>query len=98
MGFAFVRTLRTQTSERFLLQSDASQDAAVLDVHYLIDGNVTGTLVIVDDSLLIQETMQALMQFIDESLFPTASFDEKSLSFTVVQGKLIGQFENEKQA
>lgn len=98
MSFAAVRTVRTLTSERFLLQSNAAEEGAVLDVHYLADGNVIGTVVILDDSLLTQETMQALMRFVDESLFPAVSFDEKTLSFTVVHGKMIGHFENEKHS
>ena len=94
--FRFVRTLRTQSSERFIIQSCDGQDAAAVDVHYLADGSVVGTLIIVDHTLLADGNTQALLQFIDESLLPMVSLDEKNLSFTVVKGEMIGQFENEK--
>jgi hypothetical protein len=93
MDFKLVRTLRTYSSERFLLQS-AGADAAVLDLHYLTDGSVFGTLTITDDALASEDRMQALLEFVDESLLPMASLDEKNLSFTVVHGKVVGQFEN----
>lgn len=98
MSFTFVRTLRTPSSERFLLQSDAACDGAVLDLHYLSDGNVVGTLVIIDVALQAEEKTLALLKFIDEGLLPMASLNEKNLSFTVVHGKVIGQFENEKHS
>ena len=96
MPFAFIRTLRTPSSERFLLQTSDGSDGASLDLHYLINGNVAGTLVILDESLQAKETMHELLNFIDESLLPMASLNEKNLSFAVVHGKLLGQFDNEK--
>ena len=96
MPFKFIRTLRTPSSERFLLQSDSESDGAALDLHYLANGNVAGTLVIFDAALQAEQMMQELLQFIDESLLPMASLNEKNLTFTVVQGKIVGQFDNEK--
>ena len=97
MGFSFVRTLRTQTSERFLLQSDTASDVAMLDAHYLVDGSVVGSLVIMDDTLVSPETVQLMLESIDERLFPAASLNDKTLSFSVFHGTPIGQFENENQ-
>ena len=82
MPFTFIRTLRTPSSERFLVQSDAGSDGAAIDLHYLANGNVAGTLVILDASLEAEETMHNLLQFIDESLLPMASLNERNLSFT----------------
>ena len=96
MGFNFVRTLRTPSSERFLLQCGKAQDAAVLELHYTASGSVVGTLLILDSELQNDATTQDLLQFIDDSLLPMASLNEESLSFTVVHGKVAGQFENEQ--
>lgn len=96
MSFRFVRTLRTHSSERFLIHSENGNDAAGLDVHYLDDGSVVGTLIILDDAVLANSNTEALLKSIDEILLPMASLDDKNLSFTVLKGEVIGQFENEK--
>jgi hypothetical protein len=96
VSFRLIRTLRTPSSERFLLQSEVDSDGAALDLHYLANGNVVGTLVVLDASLQSDEMMQKLLQFIDESLLPMASLNERNLTFTVVQGNVVGQFDNEK--
>lgn len=51
MSFKFVRTLRTPSSERFIVELAGGTDGAVLDVHYLVNGNVAGTLIVLDPSL-----------------------------------------------
>lgn len=96
MSYKCVRTLRTPSSERFLIQSHAAKDAAVVDVHYPADGSVAGTLIVLDHGLLTEPKIAELLEFIDETLLPMASLDERNLSFTVVKGELFGQFENEK--
>jgi len=96
MRFKFVRTLRTPTSERFLIQSEEGRDVAGLDIHYLFDGTVTGTLIVLDDTISAEQEIETLLHFLDESLLPMANLDEKNLSFTVLRGEVIGQFENEQ--
>lgn len=96
MSFRIVRTLRTASSERFLVQPKDGTDGAVLDVHYLPNGDVAGTLIVLDVALQSIDQTQELLQFIDESLLPMASLNERNLSFTVVHGKVSGQFEFEK--
>jgi hypothetical protein len=39
------RTLRTSTSERFLAMKDG-QEAAAVDLHYLPNGTVSGTVIL----------------------------------------------------
>lgn len=95
MEFGILRTLRTLTSERFLLRAP-TQDSAVLDVHYLADGSVSGTLLLLDESLVEPAAVEKLIEFIDENLFPSVSLDARTLSFIVVRGNVVGQFENDK--
>lgn len=96
MTFKFIRTLRAPSSERFLIQSETGQDLAGLDVHYLENTSVAGTLIILNDAFTNEVEIEALLQFVDESLLPMASLDEKNLSFTVLRGQVVGQFANEK--
>ena len=48
------------------------------------------------DALLAEARTEALLKQVDEILLPMASFDDKNLSFTVLKGHVIGQFENQK--
>jgi hypothetical protein len=43
------RTLRTTSSERFLAQREG-RDAAALDLHYLANGTVDGTVILLKDA------------------------------------------------
>lgn len=92
MNLTFIRTVRSNSSERYLLRTDSAKDAAALDLHYLADGSVAGTLVLLDKSLASQGQIEELLANIDETLLPMASFNAKNLSFTVVSGKVIGNF------
>lgn len=95
MAFSFIRTLRTLSSERFLLQADGQPDSAVLELHFSSDDSVTATLLVLDDALTPDDRIRELLTFIDEALLPMASLNLKNLSFTVVHGKVLGQYENE---
>jgi hypothetical protein len=96
MNLTFLRTLRSPSSERYVLRTDVASkeaaDAAALDLHYLADGSVAGTLVILDKSLSKQEQIEALLEQIDEVLLPMVNINDKNLHFTVVSGKVIGNF------
>lgn len=89
----FVRLLRTSSSERFLAQNAAGKDVAALDIHYLADGRVSGTLSLFDDSGVSESQIPSLLEQIDEVLLPDVSFKDRNLSFTVVVGKVVGSFE-----
>ena len=88
----FVRLLRTASSERFLVQTAAGQDAAALDIHYLADSRVAGTLCLFDDSGISESQIPDVLQQIDEVLLPDVSFKDRNLSFTVVAGRVVGSF------
>lgn len=86
-----IRTIRTMSSERFLLQFEAGKDGAALDLHYFDGGRVSGTLVVFDDKIPDSE-IPAILAEIDECLLPDASFDRGNLAFTVVRGRIEGTF------
>lgn len=96
MSFKIVRTLRSPSSERYLIQSETGTDLASLDIHYLVDTRVVGTLIVVDDSVSTESEIEEMLRFVDETLLPMASLDESNLSFAVLKGNVVGQFENEK--
>lgn len=91
-NLSFVRTLRTHSSERYLIQSPDRADRAVLDLHFLADGGVAGTLAILDDALASEEQAGQLIEHVDEFLLPMANLDDRNLSFVVVHGKVLGTF------
>ena len=90
-GISFVRTLRTLSSERFVVRREDS-DIAALDIHYLANGTVQATL-LVFDGMISESEVPRLLVFIDEVLLPDVSLDDKRLAFTVVIGRVLGAFE-----
>lgn len=90
MKLGINRTLRTLASERFLLEIDGQADAAVLEVHYIENGIVDGTLILLDEKLGTEQATGELLQLIDDQLLPMVSFEEDNLTITVVQGKVLG--------
>ncbi len=49
MNITWKRTLRTTSSERFLAQREG-RDAAAVDLHYLANGTVAGTVILLKDA------------------------------------------------
>jgi len=62
----FVRAFRTPSSERFIVQTKDAQDSAVLELHYLPSGNVSGTVIIFDESEISDAMVPDLLRTIDE--------------------------------
>ena len=91
MNLRAIRVLRTPYSERHLIASDGREIAAV-DLHYLLDGRVAGTLTIYDNSGVTEKEAPALLAFIDNDLLPEVSVGENNLLFTVVIGHILGSF------
>lgn len=92
MKIAFTRLVRTASSERYLLHIDGVGDDAALELHYLADGTVAGTLIILDQQYANETQAAAIMEEIDRSLLPTVSVEEGNLVFTVVEGRIVGSF------
>jgi hypothetical protein len=91
MNLRAIRTLRTPYSERHIIASNDKEIAAV-DLHYLLDGRVAGTLTVFDGCGVAEKEITMLLAFIDNELLPEVSIGEHNLSFTVVIGRVIGNF------
>ncbi|MBM4002757.1 MAG: hypothetical protein FJ295_05635 [Planctomycetes bacterium] len=92
MKVQFTRALRTSSSERYLIHIDGTGDDAALDLHYLADGTVAGTLIVLDKQYASKEMVAVIVEEIDRMLLPSVSVTEGNLSFTVVKGSVIGTF------
>lgn len=97
MNLRFVRTTRTPSSERYVLQNPAGEEEAALELHYLTDGRATGTLILLGASKVADHEVADLLKQIDETLLPDVSFEEGNLSFTVVRGTLTGSYVSVKE-
>lgn len=69
MNLVWKRTLRTQSSERFLATRDGKEAAAV-DLHYLGNGTVSGTVILLKDAGWQDADVPALLQSLDEDFCP----------------------------
>ena len=88
------RTLRTASSERFLLLRDGKEAAAV-DLHYLDSGTVSGTVILLKSAGWSQEEIPKLLKSLDEDFLPDVDLEHGTLAYTVVMGELVGVFEAE---
>jgi hypothetical protein len=95
MPIEFVRSLRTSSSERFLLRESAA-DVGALDIHYLRNGTVQATLIVIEGAGIAESQIPDLLTHIDEVLLPEVSLDDQQLVFTVVTGKVLGSFESSR--
>ncbi len=91
MAWQYLRTLRTESSERFLIQVDG-RDVAALELHYLSGQRVVGTLIILDEREIPESKVPDVLKDIDERLLPDASIEDGKLSYTVVSGHVVGHF------
>ena len=96
MRLSLIRVLRTLSSERLLLQLKEGEDAAAVDLHYLRDGSVAATVFLFEDGGITDDLIPDVLQYIDEMLLPEVSLDEHNLSFTVVRGRVLGDFRPEQ--
>jgi len=92
MQLAWKRTLRTPSSERFLAVRDG-RDIAAVDLHYLPNGTVAGTVIILDDAGVVEGDIPKLLQSLDEDFLPEVDLSRGNLNYTVVMGRVIGNFE-----
>lgn len=90
------RTLRTQSSERFLAQKEG-RDVASIDLHYLSNGTVAGTVILLKDAAWKEQDIPGLLSSLDEDFLPGVDLRDGNLSYTVVIGDVVGNFEAEPQ-
>jgi hypothetical protein len=89
------RTLRTIGSERFLALRDG-EDVAAVDLHHLSNGTVAGTVVLLESAGWKESDVPAILQSLDEDFLPEVDLANGNLTFTVVVGKVLGNFEAER--
>lgn len=92
MNLAWKRTLRTNSSERFLATRDGKEAAAV-DLHYLANGTVSGTVILLKEAGWQDTDIPALLQSLDEDFLPDVDLERGTLSYTVVIGGVLGSWE-----
>lgn len=92
MTLQWKRTLRTSSSERFLATRDG-KDAAAVDLHYLANGTVAGTVILLRDAGWQETEIPALLQSLDEEFLPDVDLEHGTLTYTVVRGEVLGNFE-----
>ena len=92
MNLTWKRTLRTPSSERFLALRDG-RDVAAVDLHYLANGSVAGTVILLKDSGLEESEIQPLLSALDDEFLPDVDLAHGNLSYTVVRGELLGNWE-----
>ena len=95
MKLSWKRTLRTASSERFLALREG-RDVAAVDLHYLANGTVAGTVILLKDAGWKESEVPALLSSLDEDFLPDVDLDHGNLTYTVVLGEVLGNFEAEK--
>ena len=86
------RTLRTASSERFLATRDG-KDVAAVDLHYLANGTVSGTVILLKNADWKEDDIPKLLQTLDEDFLPDVDLERGTLTYTVVHGEVLGNFE-----
>jgi hypothetical protein len=88
------RTLRTHSSERFLAQR-SGEDIAAVDLHYLANGTVAGTVILLKTAQWKEEDVPKLLKSLDEDFLPDVDLTHGNLTYTVVIGEIFGNWEAE---
>ena len=88
------RTLRTLSSERFLAQR-SGEDIAAVDLHYLANGTVAGTVILLKTAQWKEEDVPNLLKSLDEDFLPDVDLTHGNLTYTVVIGEIFGNWEAE---
>lgn len=86
------RTLRTPSSERFLATRDG-KDIAAVDLHHLADNTVSGTVILLKEAQWKEEDILKLLQSLDEDFLPNVDLERGTLTYTVVIGEVLGNWE-----
>jgi hypothetical protein len=97
MNITWKRTLRTASSERFLAQREG-RDAAAVDLHYLPNSTVAGTVILLKDAGWNEADVPSLLGSLDEDFLPDVDLDHGNLNYTVVIGEVLGNYEAEKKS
>ncbi len=92
MNIRWKRTLRTESSERFLGEHDGREIVAV-DVHYLPGGTVAGTVILLEGTGWQESEIPAMLHSLDEDMLPGVDIESGGVTFTVVAGRVVANYE-----
>lgn len=95
LNLVWKRTLRTPSSERFLAMRDG-KEAAAIDLHYLANGTVSGTVILLKDAGWKETDIQHLLSGFDEDFLPDVDLAHHSLTYTVVMGDVLANYEAQR--
>ncbi|MBM3793887.1 MAG: hypothetical protein FJW31_07415 [Acidobacteria bacterium] len=84
--------MRTSSSERFLAVRDG-KDVAAVDLHYLANGTVSGTVILLKEAGWQDADIPTLLRSLDEDFLPDVDLERGTLSYTVVMGEVLGNWE-----
>ncbi len=87
------RTLRTQSSERMLGQVD-ERDAIAVDLHHMANGQVVGTVIVLDGSPIDDASLPEILRRLDEDFLPGVEIENGGVIFSVVRGRFLANFES----
>ncbi len=77
INLTWKRTLRTASSERFLAQR-GGDDVAAVDLHYLANGTIAGTVIILKGSGLDESNIQPLLSGLEDEPLPDLDLEHTS--------------------
>ena len=66
---------------------------AAVDLHFLANGTVAGTVILLKDAEWKEEGIPKLLQSLDEDFLPDVDLPHGTLTYTVVVGEVMGNFE-----
>jgi hypothetical protein len=68
-------------------------DVAAVDLHYLGNGSVAGTVILLKAGGWKEEDVPKLLKSLDEDFLPDVALEDGNLNYTVVVGEILGNFE-----
>ncbi|MSR40386.1 MAG: hypothetical protein EXS10_00570 [Phycisphaerales bacterium] len=89
----WTRTLRTQSSER-MLGSIGGRDAIAVDIHHLANGQVVGTVIVLNDAPIDDVALPEILRRFDEDFLPGVEIENGGVLFSVVRGQFLANFES----
>lgn len=101
--FKWKRTVRTSSSERFVAVRDGGNagrpvEVAAVDLHYMNDGTVSGTVVLIQGvgEDWSEVRIPDLLASLDEDFLPDVDLARGNLLYTVVLGEVIGSYQADR--
>jgi hypothetical protein len=76
--------------------SGASRQKQIPSSHYLTNGTIAGTVIILKGSGLDESNIQPLLSALDDEFLPDVDLEHGNLTYTVVLGEVLGNWEAEK--